>query len=275
MRKPVTKEQAQQIDLAKQAAQVPAAVRRTIALEALASQQVDLSKYYYSRIRFQADEYDDGMLVFNPGDRYAFSYQIRQEVDGHPGHAATYADTNLLEERSTNSGEQVKIVGMAIRPTPTTDALLMNAMDMFIQTSLRLDNRELVWLGNPSDVPGSSQNAKGPTWLQPPPLDATVPDLIHPTLKGWPTQGNYLPFGQPIIWNPGDQADSKLDVLFRLNETFRFQAAPARVENNDPATAASGVTEWNPPEDLGKPGTFVDFFVKLYVKSIGPRSQNR
>lgn len=273
MRKPVTKEQARQVELAKQAAMVPAAIRRNIALEALASQQVDLSKYYYSRIRFQAEVTED-LLTFDPGDRYAFSYQIRQEVDGHPGHAATYADTNLLEERSTNAGEKVRIVGMAIRPTPTTDALLMNAMDMFMQVSLRLDNREVLWLGNPSDVPGSSQNASGPTFILPPALSSYEPTVIEPCKKGWPTQGNYLPFAEPIIWNPGDQADSKLDVLFRLNERLQLNLEPPRLPINDPAAVATGQTPFNPPAEAGDKGTYVDYFVKLYVRSEGPRSQN-
>lgn len=274
MKSTVTREQARQIAAAKSAANVKPTVRRSIQREALASQRVDLSKYYYSRIRFQATVLEGG-IQFDPGDRYAFSYQVRQLVDGHPNHNATYADTNLLEERSTNSGEKAYILGMAIRPTPTTDAMLMASLDMDIQVSLRLDNREVMWLGNPSDIPGSSQVAKGPTFMVPTDAESEVPPIWTPATKGQNLWSDYLPFAEPVIWMPGDTEDSKLDVLFRLHSVHTFDLPAARAQSNDVATDAGYQSAYAPPAAAGDPGTYVDYYVKLYVATEGPRSVNR
>mgnify|MGYP006297009139 CR=1 FL=1 len=270
----VTREQAHQIAMAKKAANVQPGVRKQIQREAIASQLVDLSKYYYSRIRFEANSLAAGLLTFLPEERYAFGYELRQDVDGHAGHAATYADTNILEARSTNSGETAHIVGMAIRPTPTSDAVLMNLMDQIMSVSLRLDNREVFWLGNPSDIPGSSQLAKGQSFAIPTDMGSEVAPIWTPTQKGENLWSDYLPFPTPIIWRPGDRADSKLDVAFRLYETFTHDVGVARAQDNDPATAASFQSSYTPPAALGDPGTYVDFMCKLYVQTEGGRSVN-
>jgi len=281
MRKPVTRQQARDIQAAKAAANVPGAVRRSIQREAIGSQQVDMSKYYYSRIRFQAEAGEDS-LIFQAGKRYAFGYQLQREVDGHPGHNATYADTNLLEERSTNRGETVKILGMAIRPTPFTDSYIMNALDMWLSVVLRLDNDNVMFLGNPSDIPGSSQNAEGPSWFLPPPAEDTEVGEFQACKKGDQRMSNLLMFAEPIIWTP-EGKDAKLDVMFELNQQVELTAFDPRNATDVTAAGAGDnavVTQWNPPSPAGEgkdasPGTFVDFFVKLYVASEGPRSVNQ
>lgn len=276
MRKPVTREMAQQIQAAKAAGQVPVGVRKSIQREAIASQQVDMSKFYYSRIRFQF-AFDQNDLVILPQKRYAFGYQLQKEVDGHVGHNATYADTNLLEERSTNRGERVRVVGIAIRPTPFTDSLLMNAMDAVTNVVLRVDNDSLLYLGNPSDVPGSSQNSEGPSFVILPPAPNSVFAMFEACKKGKPEMGNILLLKEPIIWTP-EGADSKLDVLFELNEQLKFTLPAARAATDVTGAGAddnAAVAAWNPPDEEGMPGTFVDFMVKLYVESEAPRSVNQ
>lgn len=276
MKVAVTPEKARQIEVAKRAAKVPGDVRRELQLAALQSQQVDMSKVYYSRIRFQF-ALADGTLTLVPGDRYAFGYKLQEEVQGHPGHAATYADTNLLEERSTNRGERTKILGMSIRPTPFTDSYLMNAIDMFMSVTLRLDQQNVVYIGNPSDVPGASQNAEGPSWVLLP--DAEQVDIFRgyqATKKGEPNMDNVLVFKEPIIWTPSGP-DSKMDVLFRMNETWSFDLPADRVATDVTAAGAGDnavITAWTQPAEEGEPGTFVDYDVRVYVDSRAPRSQN-
>lgn len=276
MRKPVTREMAAQIQAAKAAGQVPVNVRKNIQREALASQQVDMSKFYYSRIRFQF-AIDDGELILLPQKRYAFGYQLQKEVDGHAGHNATYADTNLLEERSTNRGEKVRVVGIAVRPTPFTDSLLMNAIDDVTSVVLRVDNDSLLYFGNPSDIPGSSQNGEGPTFLIPPPAANSVFTTFEACKKGKAEMGNILLLKDPIIWTP-EGADSKLDVLFEVNEQVRYVLPPERLATDVTGAGADDnavVTQWAPPDEEGKPGTYVDYLVKLYVESEAPRSVNQ
>jgi len=274
--KPVTLEQAAQIQAAKQAANVPQGVRRQIGAAALASQHIDMSKYYYSRIRFEAT-LEVGAVTFASGERYAFSYQVRQLVDTHTGHLATYADTNLIDERSTNKGETAKIRGMSVRHTPLTDAYLAAIFDMVVSVSLRLDNTEIMYLGNPSDIPGSSQLAKGPTFLIPFDAESNVPPVWHPALKGQPHEDNMIVFAEPIIWRP-DRNDSKLDVKFRLEENLSVQFGAARAATDVKALGAGDnavVTAWSPPTKKDQPGTFVDYWVKLYVETESPRSVNQ
>lgn len=283
-RQPVTMDQAAQIEAAKAAAKLPVKVREQIQRQTLASQQVDMSKYYYSRVRFQGrieEVPEEGTFIsFDAGDRYAFSYQVRQEVDTHPGHRATFADTNLIDERSTNRGETVRIGAIAIRNTPLTDALLAAAADMFISVSMRLDNIEMLFLGNPSDIPGSSQLSEGSTWSIQSDAEKRSPAIFLPTRKGVERMENMLVLSEPLIWKPSGN-DSKLDVKFTLNQGFRFKYDADRPET-DPLVAPNYVTTWSRPSSDGynkengqaEPGTFIDFFVKLYCSTTGERSVN-
>lgn len=284
MRKAVTRNQAAQIAAAKEAAKVPAAVRRQIQMEALGSQRVDLSKYYYSRVRFECVENDlaGGSVIFVPQKRFAFGYELGKPVDGHtlPAiHNASYADTNILEARTTNKGERVKIVGIAVRPTPFTDSYLMNALDMYMSVTLRLDNDNILFLGNPSDVPGSAQNTGGPTWDLLPDAEQYNNITEHQaTQKGEPEMDNILVLEEPILWEPNGGKDGKMDVMFELNNVFEHTLPAARAATDVTALGAGDnavVTDYTPPATVGEPGTFVDYFVKLYVASMGPRGANQ
>lgn len=276
MKKPVTRAQAIQVAAAKAAANVRPTVRQQIQAEAIASQRVDLTHFYYSRIRF-AGELGEGVITFAPQKRYAFGYQLQREVDGHAGHNATYADTNLLEERSTNRGEHVEIVGIACRPTPLSDSFIMNFMDMFTSVVLRLDNDNVMFFGNPSDIPGSANNGDGPSFILLPDAEESVAKDWQATNKGTPEMDNILILGEPIKWK-AEGADAKMDIMFELNEQVQLELGAARAATDVTALGAADnavVQAWNPPAADEEPGTYVDFFVKLYVRSIGPRSVNK
>ena len=289
MRYPVTREQAAQVEAAKAAAGVPADVRRSIQREALASQSVNWNQIYYSRVRFQ------GILQIEPGEipqvtgicflpvvRYAFGYQLQHEVDGHPGHNATYADTNLLEDRSTNKGETVEVRGIAIRHTPFTDAYLAQALDMFTSVIIRLDQDNALFPGNPSDIPGSSQVSEGPSWaIMPNTEEDTFKSSFAGTRKATPDQDNMLVLQQPLIWTPKGK-DSKLDVQIQLHQQVCHNYKKDRLASVDPfgtngGPYTFGQGAWSKPKPLDRdiPGMFVDYFVKLYCKVSGPRSVNQ
>lgn len=272
----VTREQARQIVAAKAASKVPGAVRQQIQREAIASQRVDLSKFYYSRVRFAGTITEGGVLTFAAQKRYAFGYQLQREVDGHVGHDATYADTNLLEERTPNNGETVKIIGISCRPTPFTDAYLMNALDQTTSVILRINNDNTLILGNPSDVPGSSQNTSGPAWSIQQGAENYNEDIWQATQKGEAEMDNIMVLGEPIIWTPMG-ADAKMDVMFELNEQFIHTYPANRAATDVTALGAADlavVTPYTQPTEAHEPGTFVDFFVKLYVSTESPRSLN-
>lgn len=285
---PVTRDMAAQIQSAKEAARLAPNVRKQIQMEALASQRVAANKLYYSRVRFEFTKKEvEGQvsICLDPGKRYAFGYQLQQEVDGHTGHRATYADTNLLEARSTNKGETVRVVGIGIRHTPFTDAYLASAMDMFVSTTLRVDNDNLLHMGNPSDVPGSSQQTEGTTFVLPPNANETDGRRWHPTRKGDAFQENMLVLAEPIIWTP-EGVDSKLDVMFdfytgfciglRDERTECFGCDEAPVDRQPPPFAGSERGYQSPfqhPEN-GNPGLWVDYFVKLYCNVASNRSKN-
>jgi hypothetical protein len=289
-KQPVTQQQARQIEAAKAAARTPLDVRRQIQREALASQHVTLSELYYSRVRFQGTCANEGaQLRFPPGKRYAFGYQLGEEVAGHAEHSATYADTNLLKSRQTNHGQRLEIYGIAIRPTPLTDAYLLNLLDMFISITIRLDSDNIAYLGNPSDVPGSAQIADGPTWTIPPPAEEYETRQVSACTKGVAEGDNMLLFKEPLIWTPSGAA-SQLDVQIELHQQVEVDTRADRTATDVTALGAADnavVTAWenicsrmspgegqDPPDDA-LPGLFVDYFVKLFAESTGPRSPNR
>jgi hypothetical protein len=289
-RVPVTREMAAQIQAAKTASTIPSNVRRQIQSEALASQRVAANKIYYSRIRFAWElkkEPEIGTFVcLNPTTRFAFGYQLQQDVDGHAGHRATYADTNLLEARSTNSGEVVSIVGIGVRHTPISDAFLASLMDQFVAVTLRVDNDALLRMGNPSDIPGAAQTTDGTTYcLWPNALDQ-FGKVFVPTQKGRASQENFLVLGEPIIWKPSNK-DSKLDIEFQNYESICWKLPDEREYleptccqepeiPNGPRNSAEGFQgPYKHPEKVGDPGTFVDYFVKLYCQTDSTRSVNQ
>lgn len=303
---PVTRDMAAQIQSAKEASRLAPNVRKQIQMETLASQRVAANKLYYSRVRFEfvmREIEGSPAICLDPGKRYAFGYQLQQEVDGHTGHRATYADTNLLEARSTNKGETVRVLGIGIRHTPFTDAYLAAAMDMFVATTLRIDNDNLLHMGNPSDVPGSSQQTEGTTWVLPPNALETDGRRWHPTRKGDAFQENMLVLAEPIIWTP-EGVDSKLDVMFDFYTGFCHNLPQERtakdaiccdgpfapipegpelpeVEVREPPViepiptfAPTFQSGWKHPADKSEPGMWVDYFVKLYCHVGSNRSKN-
>lgn len=257
--------------------QVPPAMRRFIAREALRSQVASAKKQYYSTIRFPFSVTDLSQGLGQPANTtleyklaknklIAFSYGISDVATaaGFPDNfQPTDLETNLIIKGDTG-GAIVEIHGLSLYLTETSDAHLARLIwaSTFVDISLDGAQRYRL-LGRMGRIAqGGGLYGVGQSYVTPPPLNQTVAQVGALT-NGLPSQGNFMKL-ERIRWNPSSKVDSKFQLRFEIPRDITF-----RVSRRD---AAPGVAAFQPPTQAGQEGTFVDVVCYLYTREIMPRS---
>lgn len=267
------------------------------ALRALQMQRYRLSFPYHSTIKFPFSKAGEagGPYTYTLGAGFearAFSYGQRQTMAsaGFPSALAlaTPADTNLAEANQTVGAESVLITGIAlqvlhgaIHPDSANadhmageyfaDARALAALEPHVSVRVGLNgDKQVHELGTLGMLPGAGGlTGAGIDALQMPQIEGSSPQF-HFHANGWPIRSNYYKLPEGLIWQSKGNADSMLNVIFRLErEVILYSGGDP--ENNaigvDEA-AAAGIRGYAFPEEIQ-----VLLKVILVGEKVGPRSR--
>lgn len=257
--------------------------RQSRAERSLPAERTKLWNTYYSIVRFQTDVSVAApmtTLTLNAGAiQKPFSYRIGDPMttagfDPSFGNA-TEAETNLTKASETVGGELVKIHGMSLSPSGITDITLWKELESNISVKISMNgDAQNYRLGRMSMIPGSGGVfGSAPSLIGPPPDLTSSVRTDGGFSNGWPDIANFFPFPEPMIWTPGGETDSSLNIVLTCVRQVLFTAT-ARA-GTAPAGGALGVAPYNPPTAVGQYGTFIDVMCRLHSEQVAPRSVNQ
>jgi hypothetical protein len=270
-------QQAQAADLIRAAANVPAAVRQTIARLALKSQKNIEHWPYYSRVRFQTT------IVVGPPQTFAFtlkqqslgfSYGLGQDMGpaGFAGTLATIADTNIVEQSKTKDGAKLAIYGVSAYIMPLSDPTLCAALYALASCAFVRQGGDtqkkigpLVFIPSPGGLYG-----QGVSYATQPNKSAnhTPYGFIS---NGLPVSGNFYRLPEEVTWSPSGETDSTLQLAITMERAFVTPNLTPRVIG-----AATDFQDlFAPPAAAGLPYTFVDLMMLLLSRQTQDRSANQ
>jgi hypothetical protein len=230
---------------------------------------------YYSIVRFQAIVAVSApvtTLTFQAVEQRPFNYRIGDNLSNagfDPAFGvATDAETNLVKANETVAGEQLQVYGISLMPSSITDIGLWKKLIANMSVNVSMDGGAQNYkLGRPDMIPGSGGTfGSGYTPTVVPPLDASIA-ADSSFSNGWPTNDNFYPFPQPLIWSPSGSTDSNFQIVLRLVRQLTF-AETARA-------AATGIAAFTPPTATGDFGTYIDIMCRLHSKQMAARSVNQ
>jgi len=228
-------------------------------------QQYKLWNAYYSVIRFSGTVSVVGpntTVTWNGGTEIRpFSYRIGDPLTTAgfpatfgPNAQATQADTNLVKASETIAGEQLKVHGISLMPTLTTDTGGWSYLNDSMSTVISMDGDQRRYrLGRPFMIPASGGSYGFPS-------SVITPFAIGAWSNGVPDIANYYPFPEPLIWTSSGETDSNFNVILRLERSVAVTA---------PTAATSPV---NSGTDFG---AYVDIMVRLHTSQTASRSLNQ
>jgi hypothetical protein len=192
-----------------------------------------------------------------------FSYRIGDALTAAgfpalfgPNALATQCDTNLVKASETNAGEQVRVHGISLMPSLTTDSGAWAWLNDNMSVVISMDgDAKRYRLGRPFMIPASGGSYGLATSV------VTVQQL-GAWSNGVPDIANYYPFPEPMLWTSGGETDSNFNVVLRLERGVTISA---------PTTAASPLPA-NSGTDVG---SFVDCLCRLHTSQTGARSLNQ
>jgi len=219
---------------------------------------------YYSVVRFSGTVSVVGantIVTWQGGTELKpFSYKIGDPLVSAgfpaafgPGALATPADTNLVKASETLGGEQLKVHGVSLMPTLTTDTGAWSFLNDSMSVSLTWDgDQRKQRLGRPFMIPASGGNYGFPT-------SVVTPFAMGAWSNGVPDIMNFYPFPEPVLWTSSGQTDSNFNLLLRLERTVAIQAPTA---STSPVTTGIDV------------GAYVDYMARLHTSQTAERSLN-
>jgi hypothetical protein len=170
-----------------------------------------------------------------------------------PGALATPADTNLVKASETLGGEQLKVHGVSLMPSLTTDTGAWSFLNDSMSVSLTWDgDQRKQRLGRPFMIPASGGNYGFPTSI-------VTPFAMGSWSNGVPDIMNFYPFPEPVLWTSSGQTDSNFNLLLRLERTVAITAPTA---STSPVTSGIDV------------GAYVDYMARLHTSQTADRSLN-
>lgn len=254
-----------------------AQARRMAAANAAQQRYSNWNKYY-SKVRFQATSALVGAVTtftFPAQELRLFGYAQGQDLGPFGfgvGNQATLAETNLITQSSTLSGETVRIYGLSLLPSAESEATFVKALWTHISVQFSLNGDQMAYrLGTPENIPGGGGlTGFGNSFVQQPALPDSYVSREGALSNGVAHMGNFFPFPQPVIWLPQGDTDSTLIVKLRLERAVTFTSTNR--------LAAAGVAAYTAPvAAAGMPGvvgTFVSVMGHLWSKQTAPRSRN-
>lgn len=226
---------------------------------------------YYSRVRLNAVQDGDDYTVAAGTEVLGFGYAKGQPMTAG-GFASTFiatpADTNLTAAGQTISGQRVHIHGLELQIEPCSSARLAKSLipELSVQLSLN-GGQTAILLGIPTMWPaggGLHGGAEDLTAL--PNLNAEV-QLTGFFQNGVEGVQNYGAFPEGLIWEPGGNIDSNLNIIMRAERSVTVTSV-SRAEDNA-ITNATGVEAFTQPDDGD---VFVDFTIVLIATVTSARS---
>jgi hypothetical protein len=259
---------------------MPSGISRAIAKEALDSQIVKKHKSIYSAVRFQfaPSPAAAGVTTYtfktSSTKLRAFSYGLGDDMSnaGFSNNLAGYAtaseaETNLISKNDTN-GAVIKITGISLYLSEMSDALLSKLIWANTYVDITLDGQnQYLLIGRMGRIPSAGGLYGNGDSL------VTAPGLLSSSAQvgvvsnGMPQSSNFLRLGEPIWWHPASKTDSKFQVRFSVVRDLSVSATSR--------AAATGITGYTPPANLGDPGTFVDIIVYLQCTEYMKRSKQQ
>lgn len=205
----------------------------------------------------------------------AFSYGLGQDLSvvGYPaGSPASFADTNLATANVSNNGDWVIIFGIGIQPTPTSEPLLVKALDEVTSVIPFIGGDKLFPLGNPSMVPGGGGlYGMGDSAIG-------VPDQTSYVYKtGNLTNGDPLLFNLRIlptliVWAPAGRVDSTFAVQIRTERAAAYTNLSADRVAVGGGASTPGTAAFTHPAATA---VFVRYKVFLATQQVNQRSANQ
>lgn len=208
------------------------------AAEAVQNQKRLTSWPYFSTVKFQAVRSGNpGSFVYTMTTQTrglrAFGYALgkSKEAAGYSQNdgQATPADTNIVTENQTISGQFVEIWGMALQwHTAALDATAPNTFDYrfldgnfasalhrIISVEVGVNGDENTYkLGTIGMVPGAGGLRGGaPLLTGLPALDGNQNTDF--AANGWETRSNFFHMPEGLLWTTSDKPDGNFNVIFR------------------------------------------------------------
>lgn len=229
---------------------------------------------YYSTVRFGfnrtgADPFT--YTVANGTEYRAFGYAIGQDMSTVAGFAAgttaTFAETNLQTAGQSVSGDKVIIYGISVLLCADSDSQLTKLLWRNVSVALSINGDDPTFrLGTPEFIPGAGGlTGFGADGVVTPDLASSINTRNGAMANGLQSSTNFLPFPQPVIWNPAGQTDSSLVVRLRAERDVQYTTLVAT------RAAAAGVAAWVPATAAQAQ---VILKVHLHARQLSPRGEN-
>jgi hypothetical protein len=229
-------------------------------------QQYKLWNAYYSVVRFPGTVSTAGgntTVTWLGGQEIRpFSYKIGDPlttagfpVAFGPNALATAADTNLVKASETLAGEQLKVHGVSLMPSLTTDTGAWSYLNDSMSVSISMDGDQRKYrLGRPFMIPASGGSYGFPS-------SVITPFAIGAWSNGVPDIANFYPFPEPLYWTSSGQTDSNFNLILKLER----QVAVTAVTTAATSPVTSGI-------DFG---AYVDIMARLHTSQTADRSINQ
>jgi hypothetical protein len=270
---------AQQQQLFRQLASLPADVRQFIGEQYAQSQVSILPLPYWSTVRFQAT-IAGAAATIDTTERRAFGYAQGQlpSVGGFPAAFgnATFAETNITTASQTVNNADLWIWGIAANVTPDSDPALAARVWRETYVSMAFSGSTLLPVGTLEMLPGAGglrgcgQSAlKRPALNTPGMIDGGAGASIGFFQNGQEAAGNFFRLPQPFKWSAIGSAgtDSSFVISCTPQRTITEVVGTARA-------AAAGTDEVFTPPTTGQVGSYVDVRFHLVCVSVARRGQN-
>lgn len=258
------------------------------AFKAVDTQRRNTSYPYYSTVSFLMGRGGQAPGPYQWGlqrgeERRAFSYGKGELMTnaGAPTLSATPVDTNLVQAAETISGENVEIHGLAIMVKQSglniQDAVVPQALACLmshcsVDLSLNGDQNRfhlgcLAQMPGAGGLSGAGKDTTGPTSLVGISNEQPFPN------NGWPVRSNFFRLPEGLIWRNKGNADSQLNVIFRIEREITIYSGGTLTNNLNgvdvPADPVQQIQGYNYPEQIE-----VTLLVHLLGRVIGPRTRS-
>ena len=285
----VVQQQIQDQNLRKALAQTPAAYRDALAQSVADNQVVFKRDAYYSKGRITATVTTSSspiIATYTVSKGYQavlFNYGVTDPLGG-AGFAtsltpdynnATLSETNLIHGSETNGAELMLITGIGFILTPDADPLALKAVmpSCYMSGGVNGNTNDFKW-GPPIFWPGGSGIfGAGLSYTQQPGLFDSNATQVGTAVSGIPGAEDYSRDIDPVLWGPKGQADSTFTVVCSVTRTVTWTATD-RTAIVASAGTPTTVTVFAHPT-AGQPGSYIDFWVRLFGAQFAPRGKNR
>lgn len=258
------------------------------ALRALQTQKRITAYPYYSTVTFGLAKVGEeggpySYALARGEERRAFSYGKGEIMTnaGAPTTVATPVDTNLVQGAETISGENVEIHGIGImlkqsglfgqeaaNPQLLADLMSHCSVDLSLNGDQnRFHLGSLAQLPGAGGLTGAGKDLTGPTAF------VGIANEMPFANNGWATRSNFFRMPEGLIWRNKGQADSQMNVIFRVERDITVYSGGNLTNNPNGVDVVRDLVNqiqgYNYPSQIE-----ITLLVHLMGRVVGPRTRS-